>query len=884
MTHPPSQCPEGYGQDSALAYLCDDDDSEEQQRRFAEHLASTKCEACTEQLRSLTFIQDALDTWHPHTNRAANPLWAKVDADAPPADTRESYSLAAARPSWGFVLRPAWGLGLAATLLIAVAGTVWQPYLSSGTRSDGARGILTDASVSRETSLIAPEPLIGAVDVGSSGRMALVIGNSAYTHAGHLPNPENDAEDMAAALRRLGFQVTTMLNVGREELTETLRVFSRRSVGADISLLFYAGHGLEMARVNYLLPVDARLELDTDLRYEAVPLEDVLAATMGASLRLVILDACRNTPEGLAMRRTAYRSISRGSFVELDERLLGDEMLVAYAAGAGTTAEDGSGRNSPYTSALLGNIDRPLELGLLFREVGRQVLEATNGRQRPHEYQSLLNTHYLSGATPASGAGDVVTPDVEPRQLNVVELSLLAERDDAVAQNEFGERYQYGDGGLVPDYGEAVQWYRKAASQGYAPAQRNLGYMYGEGLGVQADREEALRLARLAADQGEADAISTVGYHYRHGLGGLRQDHVEAVRWFERAAAGGSAFGQANLATMYEDGLGVPQNHAEAVRLYDLAAARENSGRAANRLHEYVQNLLGMMYEDGRGVPRDLAEAARRYRLAAELGNIGGQVSLGYMYESGRGVPQDYVEAGRWYRLAAEQGDSQARNQLGILYEHGHGVPQNHMEAAGWYRLAAEQGDVFAQTNLGLLYENGRGVDRDYAEAARWFRRAAEQGYEEAQKNLRRLDDRTTPRNETRAEGARDRSTVPAAECSEDLGGLTSQTYTRRGEWDGSCITVNYYDGEYARYYNLTLEGAALVTIELTSPEVDTWLALWTGSGTGDERLVQDDDGGDGTNARVDRELPPGGYTIEATTLRGGVTGPFMLTVTVSDR
>ena len=123
----------------------------------------------------------------------------------------------------------------------------------------------------------------------------------------------------------------------------------------------------------------------------------------------------------------------------------------------------------------------------------------------------------------------------------------------------------------------------------------------------------------------------------------------------------------------------------------------------------------------------------------------------------------------------------------------------------------------------------------------------------------------------------RDRSTVLPEECSEHLGVLAFQTYTRRGAWDRSCIT----GVEYARYnYNFILEGSALVTIELTSPEVDTWLTLWTGSGTGDV-LDEDDDGGDGTNARIDRALARGTYTIEATTLGGGVTGPFMLTVTV---
>ena len=148
------------------------------------------------------------------------------------------------------------------------------------------------------------------------------------------------------------------------------------------------------------VPVDARLERDTDVEYEALALDRVLRATSGASLRVVILDACRNNPLARSMQRTSTtRSVSRGSFGELDEGLLGDETLVAYAAAAGTVAADGTGRNSPYTAALLSYLERPLEIGILFREVRARVLESTGGEQRPHEYASLLGEHYLGGAS-----------------------------------------------------------------------------------------------------------------------------------------------------------------------------------------------------------------------------------------------------------------------------------------------------------------------------------------------------------------------------------------------------------------------------------------------------------------------------------------------------
>ena len=240
----------------------------------------------------------------------------------------------------------------------------------------------------------------------AADRVALVIGNSTYGPIGDLENPRNDAADVGAALGRLGFEVTTVLDVDQVAFNQALLDFTRRSAGADMALVFYAGHGLEIDGVNYMVPVNARLERDTDVRFAAVSLDNMLAATQGARLRVVVLDACRNNPLARTIRRTSStRSISRGSFGELDEAALGDETFVAYAAAAGTTAADGTGsRNSPYTAALLEYLEQPLELSSLFRRVRARVLETTEGVQRPHEYGSLLRDHYLSGTS------GVVTP------------------------------------------------------------------------------------------------------------------------------------------------------------------------------------------------------------------------------------------------------------------------------------------------------------------------------------------------------------------------------------------------------------------------------------------------------------------------------------------
>ena len=507
----------------------------------------------------------------------------------------------------------------------------------------------------------------------ADGRVALVVGNSTYAHIGRLPNPDNDAADMSAALRRLGFEVTTEFDADRVELTEALRAFTRRSAGADVSLVFYAGHGIEMDGVNYLVPVDARLERDVDVRFETVTVDDLLVSTSGASLRLVILDACRNNPLARSMQRTAAtRTVSGGSFTDLNEDLLGDETLVAYAAAAGTTAADGRGRNSPYTAALLSHLETPLEIGLLFRRVRAQVLAATNGAQRSHEYHSLVGEHYLT-RTLATGASVTVSaavpvdpaptdpprpdpPETDITELHVVALRALAEGGDTEAQTELAERYEHGRG-VGRDYGVAVSWFRRAVEQGHAPAEAALGYMYSAGQGVGQDDAVAVSWYRRAAEQGNARAQFNLGNMYRDGRG-VARDYQAAVTWFRRAADQGDVGAQHNLGAMYRDGRGVPQDYGVAVTWIRRAAEQNGA---------YAQNTLGALYRDGRGVRQDHERAVAWFRRAAEQGNAGGQASLGWMYENGRGVQRDRVEAVRWYRRAADQGDSWAQEQLDRL-------------------------------------------------------------------------------------------------------------------------------------------------------------------------------------------------------------------------
>ncbi|MET0676600.1 MAG: caspase family protein, partial [Bradyrhizobium sp.] len=223
-------------------------------------------------------------------------------------------------------------------------------------------------------------------------RVALVVGNSSYQTVPQLPNPGRDATSIAKMFRDAGFDtVDTVINVGNLEFKRAIRKFETVADQADIAVVYYAGHGLEISGINYLIPTDARLASDRDAEDEAIPLERLVSSADGAKrLRLIVLDACRDNPFVKAMRRerkTATRAVSAGlGKVEPTST----DTLIAYAAKAGSTADDGDGLHSPFTTAVLKNLTVPgLDVRLAFGRVRDEVLKMTDSRQEPFVYGAL---------------------------------------------------------------------------------------------------------------------------------------------------------------------------------------------------------------------------------------------------------------------------------------------------------------------------------------------------------------------------------------------------------------------------------------------------------------------------------------------------------------
>jgi hypothetical protein len=212
-------------------------------------------------------------------------------------------------------------------------------------------------------------------------RTALVIGNSAYS-SGPLKNPVNDAADMAAALKRAGFTVMLKKNANLREMVEAIEDFGNSLKKGGVGLFYYAGHGVQVNNVNYLLPIKERINKESDVRFQAVDAGRVLAEMENAnnSLNIVILDACRDNPFG-----KSFRSATRGLAIVANAPT---GTFISYSTGAGQVARDGDGRNSHYTKALLENIAKPgLTINNVFMNVRSKVKKETG--QVPWELSSL---------------------------------------------------------------------------------------------------------------------------------------------------------------------------------------------------------------------------------------------------------------------------------------------------------------------------------------------------------------------------------------------------------------------------------------------------------------------------------------------------------------
>jgi uncharacterized caspase-like protein len=234
-------------------------------------------------------------------------------------------------------------------------------------------------------------------------RVALVIGNAAYQNAPPLRNPSNDAADIAAKLRELGFDVVEGIDLGKRDMEKRIRAFAEQLNGADVGLFYYAGHGLQVNQKNYLAPIDAELKSETDLDFEAVELDLVLKQMLrSAGTSLVFLDACRDNPLVQKLAQSG-RSLNIGRGLARVEPV--SSMMIVYSAEFGKVALDGTGRNSPFTEALLRHIGEEGEsISDMMIEVRNDVRKETGNQQQPIESTQLTGQFFFKPPPPQQAA------------------------------------------------------------------------------------------------------------------------------------------------------------------------------------------------------------------------------------------------------------------------------------------------------------------------------------------------------------------------------------------------------------------------------------------------------------------------------------------------
>jgi uncharacterized caspase-like protein len=406
-------------------------------------------------------------------------------------------------------------------------------------------------------------PLIGS----ASERVALVIGMAKYETVVPLDNTVNDAISITNTLESIGFDVRMLTDVSSEELRRAVDDFAFKSETADLALIYFAGHGVEVQGQNFLIPVDADVRSNKDIQRQSVSLKQLLAAAGSArKMRVVILDSCRDNPFGDALDLEALvdeeqkaektRSLAGGLAKPSPDR----GTLVAFAAKDGQKALDGIGKNSPFALALIDNLPKPnLEISLLFRQVRDSVLETTRNQQEPHTYGSLSGIpYYLAGSEGNNteiGNDDlrVAWSEIQPDQES--QLVNLASQGDTRSMIGLAYiRLNADDKRYAPS--KAAQYLILAADEGSAEAQFELAKLYEAGLGVEQDIDRALDLYEASAAADFPDALNDLGFLYFQGsVGRIQMDQRKAVEYFKRAADLKQPQAMFNYAALIDDGV-----------------------------------------------------------------------------------------------------------------------------------------------------------------------------------------------------------------------------------------------------------------------------------------------------------------------------------------
>jgi hypothetical protein len=563
-------------------------------------------------------------------------------------------------------------------------------------------------------------------------RVALVIGQSAYQTLPRLRNPANDASDVAAALNDLGFEVIQGIDLDKSSFQAAVLRFARDLEGAETSLLFYAGHGVQIDDTNHLIPIDANITRGGDLAGETITVDRIVGLMNQFTPRaLVFLDACRDNP---LTNDIAAGGQSDGFGRGLARVRAEGGTYIAFATAPGNVAYDGQGRNSPFSAALLKHVATPnIDIRLMMSDVRQDVFEATAQAQMPWENNSLIGRFYFlrddqlerldSAARTETEAWKAIENSVAPEDFaaflrdfpdgafaGVAELKIKALREIDERQNAEGADFVLARATATE---EAWQGFLERYPQGlFAPIARDelqdvraeltrqllpLGEVHWRSIRNSKAAEDFTTFLRLYPTSSFADLAR------ERETAALRADEINAALLGENAAATGPAA--------------------------DAVLEREVKRKVAQVPVQFVQyglTALGHQVADVTGVMDPPTKAAIR-NYQATIGEA----------QTGRLTPQQIVDL---LMAAAALGDSNAMTAAGIMTASGNGLHQDEETARLWLDRASDKGNGYAMANLGLLYRDGRGGPKDDEKARSLLTVAVSLGVDGAEPILRSLD------------------------------------------------------------------------------------------------------------------------------------------------
>jgi uncharacterized caspase-like protein len=530
-------------------------------------------------------------------------------------------------------------------------------------------------------------------------RVALVIGNSAYQHAGKLINPKNDAEDISAALRKLNVKVIEGFDLDKITFDRTVRAFAKALQGADAGIMFYAGHGLQVAGQNYLVPVDAELSTISALDFEMVRV-DVIQRIMETEVgtNALFIDACRDNPLARNLARamgTRSTAIGKG-FAPVES---GIGTIISFSTQPGNVALDGSGRNSPFAGALVKHIAASHdELSAILIAVRNDVMKETQRKQVPWEHSALTRKFYLRGSPQT--AVSIAPAQMTDQQLEIALWHSIKDSRSSELLQLFLERHPNGTFATA-----ARQAFERAKQDKAAgPALANPSFF-----SPSINRPPAQTLTVKLS-------LATAPTDMHRGVIGVSIVPLQS-EWAKT--------------------LGLAQ---KAVWIVDVAK-NGPAAKADLQPGDVITRLGGGEVHDARSFARAIAgmrpdatvtleiwrvgttaiELQTWLRAAAEAGETAAIASLAYAHTTPMfGVPQ-VSETLRWNRKSAELGDILAMRMLGVTARDGLlGVPKNEIDALSWFQKSAAGGDPFAMRYLANAYSEGRGTTRDVVAGAQW--------------------------------------------------------------------------------------------------------------------------------------------------------------------